>query len=264
MDHHNKVIQTSVPFEGPAMLDVSKDRGDLKLTIETSYTVNSSNPRKDKLVDFPRNTANTKTKVLQGIVETLAKIPEDHRDHDSMIFYPKQPSAIDFPIVSSEAINTSAYASEVNHDANICIADGYLTQGDAESSRLSKKCPLMPKLLFSEGSEGNKDRFVPAFGPRRSFLPALELVSLQEDDSDFDPAFDEQQPENLCYNFDPFAQQSHSPVLPEVPSSLAAFYFNYSRGLHRPSNPRGAGVSSPTSVLEMQDGSMNAPEQSML
>jgi hypothetical protein len=263
MNHQGKVIQTSAPLETPAIRDLSKDRSDLKFIIETSSTVTSRDPRKDKSV-LTRSTAIMKTKVLQGrIVGTLANKPKDHRDHDAMIFHPQQSSAIDFPIVSSEAINTSAYASEVNHDANNCIANSYPTQRDAESSRHSKKWPLMPNRLLSEGSEGSKDRFAPAFGPRRSFLPALELVSLQEDASDFDPAFDEQQP-NSHYNFDPFAGQSHAPASLGMPSSLAAFFFNYSRGLHRPSNPRGAGVSSPTSVLEMQDGSMNAPEQSIL
>ncbi|GAX10925.1 hypothetical protein FisN_2Lh455 [Fistulifera solaris] len=259
-----KVNPTSTPRETPAMLDVSKDPSDLKRTIESSSTMNSGNPRNGKSV-LTRSTVNLKSKALQGIVGTLAEKPEDHRDHDAMMFKLENSGAIDFPIVSSEAINTSAYASEVNHDANNCIANSYPTQRDSESSHLSMKCPLMPKLLFSEGSEGKKDHVAPAFGPRRSVLPSLDLFSLPEDDSDFDPAFNEQQPENLYYNFDPFSEQTtHAPVLPEVPSSLAAFYFNYSRGLHRSSNSRGAGVSSPTSVLEMKDGSMNAPEQSML
>lgn len=249
------MVQTSKSLDDQRVL--SNAQSSLKCTAKTGSSSNDNSSKKVK-IDLAKSTVRIANKVPQGIVGSLAKRLEDHGEHDDMVVSLEKSTTIDSTIVYPDAIKTSRCASEnrqIINDANNHtndIAYSYQTKKDMENSRASVQCPLIQRRLFSQET---KERFDTAFGPRRSFLPELDVTCPQKGGGYLDQASNETQCESvsdyLDYDFDPFADQFHAPIAPVMPSSLVAFFSSYSGSLRRYPSPRGAGVSSPTSVLEM-------------
>lgn len=206
---------------------------------------------------------------LQDIAGSLGKMTDDHGAHEAATteISLEKSTTIDSTIVNLDAIKTSTYANKamLNKDATTNIARSYPTKKDEENKRDSMHYPLIAGLLFAEGIGEQMDTFVPC----QSYLPKLEEVNPHEGDvGHLDQASDETQSESVSdhfdYDFDPFADQSHARVALEVPSSLAAFFATFSGNARLHPTPRSTGVGSPTSVLEMPNGSFAVLQQSRM
>lgn len=215
-----------------------------------SPAVSPSNRRGSKKAKLAKSTVRTENK-KKPRGRSSTKRRKNHGD--AMEISLEKTAAIDPAIVSPDASKNSGYASKLLQDEMDSIASSSQAKKEEELDHESTPFPLIPRTLFSEETE-ERDA---AFGLSRSLLPRLDMTYPEEDDDYYlAEALDDGQfepfPDHLNYHFDPFADGCHEHIVHDVPLSLTAFFASYS-GRSRLS--RSSGGDSPTTVLEMQDGS---------